>query len=403
LNRQPPTANRQPATANRQPRTGNRQPATANRASARLIIAASEADANLYYLTRFRAPDAFVFVSIGDEKILLMSDLEVDRARAQAQVDTVLRIRAYEDRAKAAGVARPRLIDAVSAFLEERGVRAVVVPGSFPIEHGDALRACGVEVQVRREPFVEERLVKTPAEVGYMAAAMRRTEAALDAAIDAIREADVVDGVLHWQGKVLTSEALKRLIAVRLLDDGMLAQHTIVACGDDACDPHNGGSGPLRAGQAIIIDVFPQDETTRYHADITRTVVKGRATDALRAMYRAVADGQACAFRLIRDGAEGETVHAEVQATLDALGFRTGEVNGRMQGFFHGTGHGLGLEVHELPRVAKVPTRLRTGNVVTVEPGLYYPGVGGVRIEDVVVVTENGCTNLTAYPKELEV
>jgi Xaa-Pro aminopeptidase len=120
-------------------------------------------------------------------------------------------------------------------------------------------------------------------------------------------------------------------------------------------------------------------------------------------MYRAVADGQACAFRLIRDGADGETVHAEVQATLDALGFRTGEVNGRMQGFFHGTGHGLGLEVHELPRVAKVPTTLRTGNVVTVEPGLYYPGVGGVRLEDVVVVTENGCTNLTAYPKELEV
>ncbi|MBP1778479.1 MAG: Xaa-Pro aminopeptidase, partial [candidate division NC10 bacterium] len=117
----------------------------------------------------------------------------------------------------------------------------------------------------------------------------------------------------------------------------------------------------------------------------------------------AVTDGQECAFRLIRDGADGDAVHREVQATLEKHGFQTGEVNGRMQGFFHGTGHGLGLEVHELPRVSKVPTTLRTGNVVTVEPGLYYPGVGGVRIEDVVVVTERGCTNLTAYPKILEV
>lgn len=370
---------------------------------ARLIIAASETDANLYYATRFRAPDAFVLVWTEDEKILLMSDLEVDRARAQAQVDTVLPIRRYEERAKASGVARPGMVDAVRAFFEERGIRSVVVPGSFPIEHGDQLRAAGIDVQVRREPFLEERLVKAPAEVESILKALRRTEAALDAAIGAIREAEVADGGLRWRGETLTSEVLKRLIAVRLLEDGLLAQHTIVACGEAACDPHNEGSGPLLPGRAIILDVFPQDEGSRYFADITRTVVKGRAPEALRKMYRAVAEGQDCAFRLIRDGADGEAVHREVQATLEGHGFRTGEVGGRMQGFFHGTGHGLGLEVHELPRVSRVPTTLRTGNVVTVEPGLYYAGVGGVRIEDVVVVTERGCFNLTAYPKELEV
>jgi Xaa-Pro aminopeptidase len=370
---------------------------------ARLIIAASESDANLYYATHFLAPDAFVFVWARDEKILLMSDLEVDRARAQARVDTVLPLRMYEERAKAAGVERPTVVDAVCAFFAERGFRRVVVPGSFPIEHGDALRARGIEVQVRPEPFLEERLVKAPAEVECIVKAMRRTEAALDAAIDAIREADVADGVLRWQGKVLTSEAVKRLISARLLDDGLLAQRTIVACGDAACDPHNEGSGPLRAGEAIIIDIFPRDEDSRYFADITRTVVKGRASEGVRRMYRAVADGQECAFRLIRDGADGDGVHREVQAMLEKHGFQTGEVNGRLQGFFHGTGHGLGLEIHELPRVSRVPTTLRTGNVVTVEPGLYYPGVGGVRIEDVVVVTERGCTNLTAYPKTLEV
>jgi Xaa-Pro aminopeptidase len=370
---------------------------------ARLIVAASENDANLYYATRFLAPDAFVFVWSEDEKILLMSDLEVDRARAKAQVDTVLPIRVYEDRAKAAGIARPGVVDAIHAFFAERRIRRVVVPGGFPIEHGDALRARGIEVQVRPEPFLEERLVKTPAEVASIQHAMRRTEAALGQAIDAIREAEVSDGVLRWRGETLTAEVLKRLIAVRLLDDGLLAQHTIVACGEAACDPHNEGSGSLRPGRPIILDVFPRDQESRYFADITRTVVKGRAPEKVREMHEAVARSQERALHLIRDGADGEAIHREVQTTLEARGFRTGEVNGRMQGFFHGTGHGLGLEVHELPRVSKVPTTLRTGNVVTVEPGLYYAGIGGVRIEDVVVVTAHGCTNLTAYPKELEV
>ena len=211
------------------------------------------------------------------------------------------------------------------------------------------------------------------------------------------------NGVLRWKGEVLTSERVRHLIGAQLLEDGLLGQHTIVACGEAACDPHNQGSGPLRAGQTIILDVFPRDEQSRYFADITRTVVKGPAP---RRCGRCIAPwrmGQACAFRLIRDGAEGDAIHREVHATMERHGFQTGEVNGRMQGFFHGTGHGLGLEVHELPRISKVPTTLRTGNVVTVEPGLYYPGIGGVRLEDVVVVTESGCVNLTAYPKELEV
>jgi Xaa-Pro aminopeptidase len=372
-------------------------------AEARLIIAASEADANLFYATRFLAPDPFVFLWHGAEKILLMSDLELDRARAQAAVDTVLAAHQYEDRAKAQGIERPGLTDALLELLKERGIRSLQVPGSFPIEHADKLRRRGLRLLVKSEPFFEERLVKSPSEVRAIEAAMRRAEAAMDAAIAAIREADVRDGSLWWQGKVLTAEAVKRIIARQLLDDGLIAEHTIVACGEDGCDPHNEGSGPLRPGCSIIIDIFPRDLASRYHADITRTVVKGRAPDALRRMYEAVAAGQACAFRLIRDGADGEAVHREVQQTMEGWGFTTGEVNGRMQGFFHGTGHGLGLEVHELPRVSRVPTTLRAGNVVTVEPGLYYPGVGGVRIEDVVVVTETGCRNLTTYPKELEV
>jgi Xaa-Pro aminopeptidase len=246
-------------------------------------------------------------------------------------------------------------------------------------------------------------MVKSPKEIEAITRAMRQTEAAMDSAIAAIREAEARDNLLWRRGEVLTAETVRRIIAVQLLADGLIAENTIVACGEDGCDPHNRGGGPLRPGQSIILDIFPRDSESRYHADITRTVVKGRAPEALRRMYDAVLAGQACAFRLIRDGADGESIHREVQQTLEAHGFKTGEANGRMQGFFHGTGHGLGLDIHELPRVSKTKATLRAGNVVTVEPGLYYPGVGAVRIEDVVVVTETGCRNLTQYPKELEV
>lgn len=372
-------------------------------ADARLIIAASERDANLFYATRFLAPDPFVFLWHGAEKILLMSDLELDRSRAQAAVDAVLPIRLYEDRAKASGMERPTPIDALWELLQEREIKSLLVPGSFPVEHADRLRERGLTLRVKPEPFFEERLTKSPAEIQAIARAMRRTEAAMEGAISAIREAEVRDGLLWWQGRILTSETIKRLIARQLLDDGLIAENTIVACGDDGCDPHNRGGGPLRAGQSIIIDIFPRDSESQYFADITRTVVKDQAPETLRRMYRAVLAGQECALRLIREGAEGEAIHREVQQTLEGCGFQTGEVNGRMQGFFHGTGHGLGLDIHEPPRISKVKATLRSGNVVTVEPGLYYPGVGGVRIEDVAVVTETGCENLTKYPKELEV
>lgn len=376
---------------------------SADAGQAKLIIGASESNANLYYATAFLAPDPFVFVWGQEGKTLLMSDLEVDRARSQAKVDAVLPIRIYEERAKAAGIERPTTADSVACFLQERGITRAVVPGAFPLEHGDALRAKGIGVETRREPFFEQRLTKSPAEVEAIVNAMRKTEAALEEAIAAIRKSRVVGGVLHWKGEPLTSERVQRLIARALLDEGLLAQHTIVSCGDGACDPHNEGQGPLYAGQTIILDVFPQDMASRYFADITRTVVKGQASNEVRALYEAVLAGQERAFALLRAGVDGATVHAEVQAVFDARGYRTGEVNGRMQGFFHGTGHGLGLEIHELPRVAKLPIVLQTGNVVTVEPGLYYPGLGGVRIEDVAVITDTGCTNLTTFPKVLEV
>ncbi|MGH7407711.1 MAG: M24 family metallopeptidase [Candidatus Methylomirabilales bacterium] len=369
---------------------------------ATLIIAASEADANLYYATRFLAPDPFIFLEVAGEKVLLLSDLEIDRGRQQAAVQTVLPLSRYEEEVRRAGEGTG-LAAVAARLLRERGVTVVQAPANFPLGVADDLRARGVTVRAKPDPLYEARTVKTTEEGAAISHALAATEGAMDAAIGALRAAEVHGGVLTLEGEVLTSERVKRMIAAHLLERDYLAQHTIVAGGDQGCDPHEEGHGPLRADTAIIIDIFPRSIATRYHGDLTRTVVKGEASAALRNQYGAVRAAQEEALTSIRAGVEGPAVHARVCSLFEARGYRTGEVGGRMQGFFHGTGHGLGLEIHEPPRVSKIPATLQAGNVVTVEPGLYYPGVGGVRLEDVVVVTETGCTNLVKYPKLLEI
>lgn len=364
-----------------------------------LLIATSESDSNLYYATRFLAPDPFVFLQVGTRKILLMSDLEIDRARAQARVDEVLSLSEYE------GKARQRwqslhLIDTVGLLLEGHGVQAVTVPSAFPLEYGDRLREKGVRVTTRPDPFFPERLVKSEEEIAAIALTQRHTEAALEAALQILKESRIKGDQVLWKGTPLSVEDLKKVINVSLMENDCVAQHTIVACGLDGVDPHNQGSGPIRPHESIVFDIFPRSSRTRYFADMTRTVVKGKASDDLRRMYDAVLAGQLRGIELVRDGASGQAIHEQVARTLEALGFETGPADGRMQGFFHGTGHGVGLDIHEPPRISKTGAGLKAGQVVTVEPGLYYSRWGAVRIEDLVVVEAGGCRNLTRAPKK---
>ncbi len=363
-----------------------------------LIIAASEVDSNLYYACRFLAPDAFVFLQLDGKKMLLMSDLEIDRARAEARVEEVWSLSEYEAKARERWPT-PHLIDTLSLFLEERAVNALSVPANFPLESADRLREKGIRVTPRAEPFFRARLVKSAEEVAAIEATQRHTEAALEAALRALREGEIGDGYVHWRGDVLTTEALKKVINLSLMENDCVAQHTIVACGIQGVDPHNQGSGPIRAHESIVLDIFPRSSRTRYFADMTRTVVKGKASDPLKRMYEAVLAAQLRGIELIRDGASGRAIHGEVAKALEERGFTTGVVGGRYQGFFHGTGHGVGLDIHELPRVGRADYTLQSGHVVTVEPGLYYPQWGAVRIEDVVVVEAGGCRNLTRAPK----
>ena len=370
----------------------------------RLIIADSERNANLYYATRFLAPDPFIFVQVNGRRLMIMSDLELDRAKAQAKVDEVLSYTKLSQQAKKGGVAEPTMMDVVDELLKSQAIKQIEVPLDFGIAHADALRKRGYTINPQPDPFFPERMIKSEEEITWLTQSLRITEDALACAIELIRTSEVKpDGTLWIGGKPLTAELLRKAMHLTMMERDCVAQHTIVACGVQAVDPHNEGSGPLNANEPIVMDVFPQHATTRYFADITRTVVKGKASPKVKQMFEAVKEGQEIAYRMIKDGIDGSVVHRAILESFERQGFKTGEQGGRMQGFFHGTGHGVGLEIHEPPRVSPKTDTLKAGMVVTVEPGLYYLDAGGMRIEDMVVVTKDGCRVLTEAPKVLEV
>ncbi|HNX67870.1 MAG TPA: Xaa-Pro peptidase family protein [Candidatus Omnitrophota bacterium] len=370
---------------------------------AQLLISSSEKEADLYYATRFIAPDPFIFAKIRGKKYLLVSDLEIDRARSQARVDAVVSTSKLAREYKQKTGKNPSYADLLCYFLKIHKVKNLIVPASFPLRYADPLRRAGFKMACKNDPFFEERQIKTPEEIASIRQALRATERSVGKAIATLKRSAIRNGKLYFKGKPLTSESLRRIIDLSLLEDGFSGEHTIVSCGNHTVDPHDRGTGPLRAHQPIIMDVFPRSKKTLYHGDFTRTVVRGKASPKLKAMYAAVKQGQEIAFRMIRAGISGRKVHEAIQNRFTQLGFRTGLKNGRMQGFFHSTGHGLGLEVHEPPRISIRDEILRAGHVVTVEPGLYYKGTGGVRLEDVVAVTRAGCTLLTKFPRPLEI
>ncbi len=369
--------------------------------TARLMVGDSERDANMLYATRLFVPDPFIWLEVRGRTYAVMSDLEIDRARKQAQVDRVLSLASYQGQLKRDGVKQPRFSDIIQLVLQDHRVRSVEVPSSFPIGLAKQLR--GIRLSVKPDPFFPEREIKAPMEVAKLANAMRLAEAGMQSAVDAIRRSRIGrGGFLYRRGDKLTAEDIQGIINATIAGMGGIASHTIVACGNQGCDPHEGGHGPLRAHTTIILDIFPRDTLTGYCGDITRTVVRGRASEAVKKLYAVVGMAQQLAFRKLRAGVNGQDIHGGIQKLFVAEGYQTGLVRGRMQGFFHGTGHGLGLDVHERPRVSAVSEVLRAGHVVTVEPGLYYWGVGGVRLEDVAVVRENGARNLARFPKTLE-
>jgi Xaa-Pro aminopeptidase len=296
------------------------------------------------------------------------------------------------------------IIDVLNLIFRERGIRSLIVPANFSALLTDQLRAKGFSVQIKRDPFFAERELKNSLEVKHIVESLRVASLGFAAGVRVLKRTKTKrDGYLYLNDNRLTSEMLKTAVNTTIMAQGWLPSHTIISSGNQCVDPHHEGSGPIKANSSIIFDIFPRSQHNGYFGDLSRTVVRGRASDKLKVIYATVQAGQKIAYDHIRDGVNGKDVHQKILDMFEARGFRTGRLNGRMQGFFHGTGHGLGLDIHEPPRIAPIDATLRTGHVVTVEPGLYYLGVGGVRLEDVVVVTPKGNRNLTDCPQFLEI
>jgi len=371
-----------------------------------LIVADSDRDANMLYAVGMFVPDPFIYLRLRGRSYVVVSDLEMDRARKQAPHCRVLSLRRYQDQLRKDGVKNPGLARVIEAILRPRGIRRVVVPEDFPCGLAADLRRRHVGVTPKRGPFFAERGHKSAAEVKKISAALTMAEVGMAEAIQVLRASKIAkDGRLTYHNVPLTSEKLRAVIDTAILQASGSASHTIVAGGRQACDPHESGFGPLRANEPIILDIFPRSQKTGYFGDITRTVVRGRAREAVQKLYDTVLRGQKLAFKKMRAGVRTVEVHQAVEEFFEKQGYKTGKRQGRMEGFFHGTGHGLGLQIHEAPRMGPHSTgRLEAGQVVTVEPGLYYPELGGgVRLEDVALVTRNSPQNLTRFEKVLEI
>jgi Xaa-Pro aminopeptidase len=396
-----------------------------------LLDAASESS-DQRYLSGFDAPDPFVSLFVpngmdesesaadeadadaegsndGGSVFLLVSGLEYGRARTESHAAAVSRLADFDYREKREAHGQEEANHRVLAeFLATQDVASVAVPPRFPVGTADGLRDLDVAVTPEYDGVLTEaRARKTPAEIESIRVAQRANEKAMAAAENLLGEATIGGDDLLYRGEgdePLTAEAVKTTIETTLLEEGHALDETIVACGADAADPHNRGSGPLEANEPLIIDVFPRGKASNYHADMTRTFCVGEPTEEIERRYDITEEALAAALDAVSPDTTGEAVHDAVCDVYEEAGYATLRSDERTEtGFIHSTGHGVGLDVHELPRLSAGGGDLEAGQVITIEPGLYDPAIGGVRIEDLVVVTEEGYENLTEYPKSLVV
>lgn len=356
-------------------------------------------NADLYWLSGgFRVADPHFLVEMNGTTALFTHALELGRARRAARVDRVISYSAYPGLDECGAVLR---------YLRESGVGRVIVSETFPVRIAAELSRQCVLV-ARRSPLCRGRLRKSEQEVEAIIAVERALEVAVSDAVVAIARCAIQgDRVIDRDGRRMRSEDIRGMIESRLSSFGCVGIGTIVSSGLQTSDPHEQGFGPIAAHQPIVIDVFPVSVESHYFSDMTRTFFKGEPSKELQQMYRAVYDAQELALASVRAGVNGDTLYRMARGLFDERGYPTDTGDDPM-GFFHGLGHGVGLEVHEFPRVGVGGGVLEPGNVVTVEPGLYYREpdrhipAGGIRIEDVVLVTGDGCKNLTQFAKRLE-
>jgi Xaa-Pro aminopeptidase len=351
-------------------------------------------------------PDPFLYLERDGTRHAVLTSFEVSRVEPTGITAHPMEEFGF-DELLAQGLPRHEVqMQTLVRAVQELGVANAVVPHDFPLELADLLRAAGVELTPNREFFAQRRRVKTGAELEGIRKAQRGTEAGMAAARDMLRAAEAANGQLLLDGEPLTSERIKARINEVFNDHDLVSDEMIVAHGGQAASGHDMGSGPIAPGEALVVDLFPRDRETGCYADMTRTFVVGEIPDELTEYHRLVHEALMKSLDAVKAGAEGRNVFELVCDVFHEAGYPTqlskqpGEV--LSNGFFHGLGHGVGLEVHEPPSLSRDPSTLVAGDVVTLEPGLYRAGWGGVRLEDLVLVTEDGAENLTSFPYDLK-
>jgi Xaa-Pro aminopeptidase len=365
-----------------------------------LLYADTERSADALYFGRVSVPDAFVCFAAHGKKYAVVSALEFGRVKRVSAFDRVLPLELYLAKAREVWPQRkPGAAEVIFLLAQELKQKSFTIPEDFPAGVYEKLFELGLDLTVATGSLFPQREIKKPAEIAALREGNRCSALGIAAAERVLRASEIKGRALIYRGKPLTSERLKFAIESACLEAGAVSANTIAAGGDQACDPHERGSGPLRPHELIIVDVFPRVSATGYHGDMTRTFLRGTASDAQRALVAAVRAAQLAALKKIRAGVTGRAVHEAVVATFTTRGYETKHTSKGSSGFFHGTGHGLGLAVHEAPGLStRFDSELRRGHVVTVEPGLYYRGLGACRIEDVVQVTATGFTLISKAP-----
>jgi Xaa-Pro aminopeptidase len=383
-------------------------------AEALLLYSESFKNSNMYYLTKFLAPDPFIFLKKVDaDPVIVVNQMEYPRAQKQSIVEDV---RSYFDykylevvkTAKEPHLGTTKFIAKVAK--KELGTSTkICVPHDFPAMATDVLREENLIIKPMFNVVEKARETKDTTEIDDIKAVQEVAEEVTAEAIALIANADVdANGTLMVEKRPLTVSKVKAFFGHKFLDHGcIMEEDIIVACGPKGSDPHYSGDPQdvLKANQPIILDIVPRSAQKRYWTDMTRTIVKGKASDKVRKTFNAVLEAKNASMDAIQAGVLGSDVHDVCCDVLEKAGYETTRGGKQIvKGLTHSLGHGVGLDIHEGPRISELyKFPLKEHNIVTVEPGLYDPDVGGLRIEDIVEVTKEGCSNLTKMEIQLEV
>jgi Xaa-Pro aminopeptidase len=380
--------------------------------TALIMAGIPHANAAMYHRIRFSVVDLVVYLEVpggaGRRKsILILRDIEMERARRNARVDQVACPADFAPEEGLSGDRETATAQAAAQCLRRAGVPQVVGDRTLPLIFTEFVRRAGIAVACDLEMGVLDRRRKDEEEIAWLRQSQRVTEEIMARACGLIAKARARrDGVLLDDGEPLTSERVRAMVDHWLIDRGYSNPPSIVAGGPGGADCHNLGSGDLRTAEPVILDIFPRNRDTLYNGDCTRTVVHGEIPDEVARMHAAVCKAKHAAAAAIRAGVTGEAVHLATTDVIRREGYAVGLPPAEAPDSYctipHGTGHGVGLDIHEPPLLDMKGPELLPGDVVTIEPGLYRKDLGGVRVEDMVVVTDEGCDNLNRLPEGLD-